>query len=96
MPATGDILEDSIIERILSIPLLLAPSISITSRGVPSAICVHEEQTPQGLSVGPFSQFKALAIILASDVLPTPCAPENKYACAILFCIILLDIVCVI
>ena len=62
----------SIIVLIFSIPLLLAPSISITSKGVPFSICVQEGQTPHGLSVGPLTQFKAFAIILARDVLPTP------------------------
>jgi len=38
------------------------------------------EQTPQGVSDCPFSQFNDLARILAEDVLPTPLGPENRYA----------------
>lgn len=44
----------------------------------------QEEHTPQGLSVGPWSQFKDLARILAVLVFPQPLGPENKYARAIL------------
>jgi hypothetical protein len=41
---------------------------------------MHDWHTPHGLGVGPFSQFRDLAIILALDVLPHPLGPLNKYA----------------
>ena len=41
---------------------------------------LHDWQIPHGLGVGPFSQFKDLAIIRALDVLPQPLGPLNKYA----------------
>jgi len=39
---------------------------------------MHEAQTPHGSGVGPFSQFKDRARILAHEVLPQPRGPLNK------------------
>ena len=63
-------------------PRFEAASISMTSSEVPAAISLHESHTPQGSGVGPFTQFSALAKILAAVVFPTPRAPEKMYACA--------------
>ena len=52
--------------------VLEAPSISITSSEAPRAISWQLAHTPQGFSVGPFSQFSALARILATDVYRRP------------------------
>ncbi len=60
--------------------MLLAPSISITSVEFPAVISLHEEHTPQGYAVGPCSQLRAFARILAEEVFPTPLGPLNKYA----------------
>jgi hypothetical protein len=58
--------------------VLLAPSISITSRLEPLAISTQLGQTPQGLAVGPFSQFRERARIRAALVLPQPRDPEKR------------------
>ena len=57
---------------------LEAASISITSREVPAAIVRHDSHSPQGCSVGPFTQFSDLARIFASEVLPVPREPTNR------------------
>src|SRR5688572_3833807 len=51
----------------------------------PRATPLHDSHVPHGLVVGAslFSQFSALARILAIDVLPVPRVPVNKNACAI-------------
>ena len=53
----------SLIVRISLTEVLLAPSISITSREFPLAILAQLEQTPQGESDCPFSQLRDLARI---------------------------------
>ena len=68
----------SLIFLISSIPLLEAPSISITSTSSPTAIFLHSSHSQQGVGVTPFSQFNALAKILAIEVFPTPREPQNK------------------
>jgi hypothetical protein len=50
---------------------------------LPCVISVQALQTPQGVGVGPSSQFTALARILAAEVFPTPRGPEKRYAWAI-------------
>ena len=55
-----------------------AASISITSSEVPAAIAVHDSHTPQGSSVGPFTQLSERARIFASEVLPVPREPTNR------------------
>ena len=57
---------------------LLAASISMTSSAVPSDIETHASQTPQGVAVGPSTQFIALASIRAVLVLPVPRGPEKR------------------
>ena len=52
----------------------------MTSMFVPFVISIQLEHFPHGQSVGPFTQFKAFARILAVEVLPQPLGPENKYA----------------
>src|SRR5207253_11243795 len=65
-------------------PRFEAASISMTSSEVPAAISLHESHTPQGSGVGPFTQFSALAKILAAVVFPTPRAPHKLAACPFL------------
>jgi bifunctional N-acetylglucosamine-1-phosphate-uridyltransferase/glucosamine-1-phosphate-acetyltransferase GlmU-like protein len=55
-----------------------AASISITSSELAEAIDTHESQTPQGCTVGPFTQFRQAARIFAIDVLPVPREPTNR------------------
>jgi hypothetical protein len=55
-----------------------AASISITSREVPAAIETHDSHLPQGVSVGPSTQFSERARIFASEVLPVPREPTNR------------------
>ena len=64
----------------LSTPVLLAASISITSRAAPLAIAKQASHLPQGLAVGLllFKQFNDFAKILALEVLPVPLGPVNK------------------
>ena len=57
---------------------LEAASISITSIEPPAAIDTHDSQTPQGSSVGPFTQLSDLARIFAIEVLPVPREPTNR------------------
>ena len=61
-----------------STELLDAASISITSSEVAEAIETHESQTPHGSTVGPCSQFRQAARILAMLVLPVPREPTNR------------------
>ena len=61
-----------------STELFDAASISMTSSDVALAIETHESQTPQGVTVGPCSQFRQAARILAIDVLPVPREPTNR------------------
>ena len=61
-----------------STELLEAASISITSSEVALAIETHDSQTPQGSIVGPCSQFRQAARILAMLVLPVPREPTNR------------------
>ena len=61
-----------------STELLDAASISITSSEVALAIDTHDSHTPQGSTVGPFSQFRHAARIFAIDVLPVPREPTNR------------------
>ena len=63
-----------------SIPRCEAASISITSSDVPFAIARQAWQVPSGSAVGPWAQFSAFARIRASDVLPVPRGPANRYA----------------
>src|SRR4051794_25042605 len=71
--------------RMLSTPVLLAASISMTSMSCPLAIAWHDSHLPHGSGVGPGVdwQFSALAMIRALDVLPVPRVPQNRYAWAI-------------
>ena len=64
----------------LSTPVFEAPSISITSNETPSRISTQFRQTPQGFSVGPLTQFRALASTRAAVVLPMPRMPVNRNA----------------
>ena len=61
-----------------STELLDAASISMTSIEVAEAIDTHDSQTPQGSTVGPSTQFRQAASILAIDVLPVPREPTNR------------------
>src|SRR3712207_2180057 len=63
-----------------STELFEAASISITSSDVALAIERQESQRPQGSTVGPCSQFRQAARILAMLVLPVPREPTNRYA----------------
>ena len=63
-----------------STELLEAASISITSSEVAFAIATHDSHTPHGSIVGPCSQFRQAARILAVLVLPVPREPTNRYA----------------
>jgi len=58
--------------------LLEAPSISMTSKDVLFRISRQLSHLSQGAGVGPVSQLRALARILAMVVLPTPRGPENR------------------
>ena len=55
-----------------------AASISITSSELAEAIETHESQTPHGSTVGPCTQFRHAARILAIEVLPVPREPTNR------------------
>src|SRR3954463_10576080 len=63
-----------------STELLDAASISITSSDVALAIVRHDSHSPQGVTVGPFTQFRHAARIFAIDVLPVPREPTNRDA----------------
>ena len=83
----GEYTTESIISLMLSTPVLLAASTSITSRKFPLFIDWQGEQLLQISKEGSFllpspTQFKALAIILAVVVFPTPLMPVSRNACA--------------
>ena len=63
-----------------STPVFDAASISIMSKALPSLICLHNSQSPQGLTVGLLQdkQFNYFAKILALDVLPVPLGPLKR------------------
>ena len=61
-----------------SMPRCEAASISITSSDVPFAIVTHGLQTLSGVGVGPCTQFRPLARIRASEVLPVPRGPAKR------------------
>jgi RNA polymerase sigma-70 factor (sigma-E family) len=65
--------------RASSTPPWLAASISMTSidPGPSGASETHDVQTPQGVAVGPCSQFSERARIRADEVLPQPRAAEE-------------------
>src|SRR3546814_10130241 len=46
----------------------------------PSSTSLHAEQTPQGSALTPISQFRHLATMRASVVLPTPRVPVSRIA----------------
>ena len=71
-----------ITSRTLSMPVLLAASISSTSRSRPWAISTQASHSPQGSGVGPLMQLSARARMRAVVVLPTPRAPAKTNACA--------------
>jgi hypothetical protein len=62
--------------RTCSTPLLLAPSISRTSRLFPAAISLQLSHTPHGVTSS-FTQLSAFARIRAVDVLPIPRGPTK-------------------
>ena len=68
----------SLISRTSFTLVFEAPSISMTSGEEPFPISTHEEQVPQGLAVGPDSQFRDRARIRAVEVFPVPRGPENR------------------
>src|SRR5438445_8045822 len=63
-----------------STELFEAASISITSSELARAIDTHESHCPHGSIVGPRSQLRHAARILAIEVLPVPREPTNRYA----------------
>ena len=83
----GKYITESIISLIPSTPVLLAASTSITSRKFPLFIDLHGEHSLHISKVGSFlfpseMQLRALAMILAVVVLPTPLIPVKRKACA--------------
>src|SRR3954451_5932794 len=74
-----------------STELFEAASISMTSIEVALAIDTHDSQTPHGVVVGPCSQLRQAARILAIDVLPVPREPTNRLAWWTLPCSTALD-----
>ena len=80
LPTLGKYFTRSLISLISSTPLLLAASISITSLISFFVIPIQLLHLLHGFLTGPFSQFIAFAIILATVVLPVPLGPLNKYA----------------
>ena len=83
----GEYTTESIISLIPSTPVLLAASTSITSKKFPLFMDWHGEQllqiSKEGSSLQPSPiQFKALAIILAVVVFPTPLIPVKRNAWA--------------
>ncbi len=61
-----------------STELFEAASISITSSEFALAIDTHESQVPHGETVGPLTQLRQAARILAMLVLPVPREPTNR------------------
>src|SRR3954471_7746465 len=74
-----------------STELFDAASISMTSIEVALAIDTQDSQTPQGVVVGPWTQFRQAARILAIDVFPVPREPTNRLAWWTLPCSTALD-----
>jgi hypothetical protein len=64
--------------RMSSTELFEAASISMTSIEVAAAMATQESHVPQGVTVGPCSQFRQAARIFAIDVLPVPREPTNR------------------
>lgn len=64
--------------RMLSTPVLLAASISSTSRSPPRAIALQVSHWPQGSPSLGAAQLIALASRRATVVLPQPRGPENR------------------
>ena len=80
-PKFGGYLAFSRNSRILSTPVLDAPSISIISIEFPLMTPLQFSQTLQGSpSFDKLRQFTARARILAVVVLPTPRGPQNRKA----------------
>ncbi len=77
-PETGAKATLSRRSRMSSTELFDAASISMTSIDVALAIATHDSHTPHGVTVGPCSQFRQAARILAIDVLPVPREPTNR------------------
>src|SRR5947209_14757834 len=69
-----------------STELLEAASISMTSIEVAPAMATQDSQAPQGSVVGPRSQLRQAARILAIDVLPVPRDPTKRLAWCTLPC----------
>ncbi len=61
-----------------STPLFEAASSSWTSNEAPRVMSTHESQTPHGSPSTGLVQFRALARILAVEVLPVPRGPEKR------------------
>src|SRR3954464_6997327 len=74
-----------------STELFDAASISMTSIEVALAIDTHDSQTPQGVVVGPWTQFRQAARIFAIAVVPVPREPTNRWAWWTLPCATALD-----
>src|SRR3954464_8737722 len=63
-----------------STELFEAASISMTSIEVALAIATHDSHLPPGSTVGPCSQFRQAARILAIEVLPVPRDRTKRFA----------------
>ncbi len=77
-PDTGASATESRSSRTSSTELFEAASISITSSELARAIALQESHSPQGVTVGPCSQFRHAARIFAIEVLPVPREPTNR------------------
>ena len=77
-PETGAKATLSRSSRMSSTELFDAASISMTSSEVAFWIVTQASQTPHGSIVGPCTQFRQAARILAIDVLPVPRDPTNR------------------
>ena len=62
----------------LSMPVFDAASSSSKSTKRPASISTHAGQTPHGVAVTPFTQFRLLARIRAIVVLPMPRVPVSR------------------
>ena len=78
LAVVGVKLASSMRERILSTPLLLAASISTTSKIEPSSRPRQISHSPQGSPFWGFRQFTARERILAQVVFPVPREPVNR------------------
>ena len=78
LAVAGVKLDSSIKERMLSTPLLLAASISTTSKIEPFSNPLQTSHSPQGSPSLGCRQFTARARILAQVVLPVPREPVNR------------------